>query len=280
MARPLRIEYKGALYHVMSRGNACQDIFLNDKDRIVFLENTKHCIKQHNLICHAYCLMDNHYHLLLETPEGNLSTAMRDINGNFTQSFNARHRRIGHVLQGRYKAFVIEKEVYLLKVVRYIVNNPVNAKIVTHPREWKWSSYKATAGLIKTPDWLETDYTLGLFSQKKKEAQKTYRQFVSEYIAKNSPYNELKEGIILGSPQFVDWIWNHFSESEDMKEVITSDRMIGRPTLQDLFQDGINKKERNDLIRLAKIRAAYSVTDIARHLKLHRTTVSRILNED
>ena len=148
MARPLRIAYPGALYHVMSRGNARQPIFLDDIDRHSFFKNLERCIELHNLICHAYCLMDNHYHLLLETPDGNLSSAMRDVNGNYTQWFNTRHERVGHVLQGRYKAHVIEKEPYLLEVVRYIVNNPVRANLVTHPKDWKWSSYRSSAGSI------------------------------------------------------------------------------------------------------------------------------------
>ena len=170
MVRPLRIEYPGALYHAMSRGNAYQDIFHDDRDRQSFLKNLEHCTELHNLICHAYCLMDNHYHLLIETPDGNLSKAMRDINGNYTQKFNARHKRVGHLLQGRYKAYLVEKDLYLLEVARYIVNNPVEAKLVQYPQDWKWSSYKATAGFVKAPDWLEVDFALGLFLKQRKEA--------------------------------------------------------------------------------------------------------------
>lgn len=278
MARPLRIEYPGAVYHVMSRGNAYQDIYLDNQDRRVFLKNLESCIELHNLVCHAYCLMDNHYHLLLETPDGNLSQAMRDINGNYTQKFNARHKRVGHVLQGRYKAYVIEKEPYLLEVARYIVNNPVEAKMVQNPREWKWSSYKTTAGVVKSPKWLETDFTLGLFAKQRQEAQKRYRKFVKEGLERGSPYGEVREGVILGSPQFVDWIWSEFKDKEAIQEVKKSERMIGRPTLEDLFDDITTKEARDATVKIARIRAGYSVTDIAKHLKLHRTTVSRILN--
>ncbi|MBU4452912.1 transposase, partial [Patescibacteria group bacterium] len=164
MARPLRIEFPGALYHVMSRGNARQDIYTDDNDRREFLKNLEHCIKFHNLICHAYCLMGNHYHLLVETPDGNLSQAMRDINGNYTQKFHYLHNRVGHLLQGRYKAFVIEKEAYFLAVARYIVLNPVRDKLVEHPKLWKWSNYNATAGHNRGPVWLDVDTTLDLFS--------------------------------------------------------------------------------------------------------------------
>ncbi|MDP2631413.1 MAG: transposase [Candidatus Uhrbacteria bacterium] len=278
MVRPLRIKYPGALYHVTSRGNAYQDIFLNDKDRRAFLNNLKYCIKLHNLICHAYCLMNNHYHLLIETPDGNLSQAMRDINGNYTQGFNARHKCVGHVMQGRYKAFLVEKEPYLLEVVRYIVNNPVEAKMVEHPKNWKWSSFCATAGFVKSPAWLMTDFTLSLFSKKRNEAQKQYQDFVKEGMERGSPYDDVKEGVILGSPQFIGWVWENFKELELVTEVKTSNRMIGRPSLEDLFYDITKKKQRDNAMRVARVRAGYSVTEIANHLGLHRTTVSRILN--
>jgi len=279
MVRPLRIEYPGALYHVMSRGNAYQDIFVENKDRSMFLENLKKCVESHNLICHAYCLMNNHYHLLLETLDGNLSQAMRDINGNYTQKFNARHKRIGHVLQGRYKALVVEKEVYLLEVERYIVLNPVRAGIVDNPMEWKWSSYNATVGRVKAPIWLETKWTLRLFSNKIKEAQKQYKQFIQFGIDSDSPLNNIKEGIVIGSPQFIDSIWEEFSDLEELKEVKTSDRMIGRPSLEDVFSGVMNKKERDDVIKMARIRGAYSLTEIANYLNLHRSTVSKIFNK-
>ena len=157
MARQLRIQYPGALYHVMSRGNGHQDIFFSNNDRIAFLKNLEGCIKTHNFICHAYCLMDNHYHLLIETPDANLSDVMRDINGNYTQTFNKRKGRVGHLMQDRYKAHVIEKDTYLLEVARDIVLNPIRAKIVDHPDKWRWSSYKTTGGIIRSPKWLSTD---------------------------------------------------------------------------------------------------------------------------
>ena len=263
----------------MSRGNAYQDIFVENKDRSMFLENLKKCVESHNLICHAYCLMNNHYHLLLETLDGNLSQAMRDINGNYTQKFNARHKRIGHVLQGRYKALVVEKEVYLLEVERYIVLNPVRAGIVDNPMEWKWSSYNATVGRVKAPIWLETKWTLRLFSNKIKEAQKQYKQFIQFGIDSDSPLNNIKEGIVIGSPQFIDSIWEEFSDLEELKEVKTSDRMIGRPSLEDVFSGVMNKKERDDVIKMARIRGAYSLTEIANYLNLHRSTVSKIFNK-
>ena len=142
MARPLRIEYDGALYHITSRGNERKAIFRDDEDRKNFLDNLLKVDERFNWICHAYCLMNNHYHLIIETPDGNLSGGMRQLNGIYTQYFNRRHKRAGHIFQGRYKAVLIEKESYLLEVSRYVVLNPVRAKAVETPEDWQWSSYK------------------------------------------------------------------------------------------------------------------------------------------
>lgn len=203
MVRPLRIEYPGALYHVMSRGNAYRDIYLDNIDRNFFLGNLANCIETYNLVCHAYCLMGNHYHLLIETPEGNLSKAMRDINGIYTQWFNWKNQTIGHLLQGRYKAYVIEKEAYFLAVARYIVNNPIAKNIVRSPDNWEWSNFCATSGIIVPPPWLERNFTLSLFSEEKNEAESQYFNFVCDTRTQLSPYENLKEGIILGSQQIL-----------------------------------------------------------------------------
>lgn len=279
MARPLRVEYPGALYHVISRGNAQQPIFLTDHDRYNFLRNLKACIELHNLICHAYCLMDNHYHLLIETPDGNLSKGMRDINGNYTQAFNATNRRVGHVLQGRYKAFVIEKEHYLLEVSRYIVNNPVKAKMVDQAHEYRWSSYRATSGHRAKPSWLETDFTLSFFSKEKQAAQKQFRRFVKEGIDNESPYNELQHGFILGSPQFVSYLWEKTVGSEEMKEIPRHQRFVGRPTLFEIFEDVQTVEQRNDAIVFARFRCGYLTTEIANQLGIDRSTIGKICNQ-
>ena len=130
MARPLRIEYAGALYHVTARGNAQGDIYLCDDDRLEFLSLLANGCQRHEWLCHAYCLMDNHYHLLIETQAATLSKGMKYLNGTYTQAFNRRHKRVGHVFQGRYKAVLVEKEAYLVELSRYIVLNPVRARMV------------------------------------------------------------------------------------------------------------------------------------------------------
>jgi len=161
MARPLRIEYPGALYHITARGNAREDIFWDEGDRETFLEVYAQVSRRVNWMCHAYCLMANHYHLVIETPEGKLSQGMRQLNGVYTQRANRTHGRTGHVFQGRFTAILVEREAYLLELCRYVVLNPVRAGLVRSAREWPWSSYRATAGQAAGTSWLTTDWVLG-----------------------------------------------------------------------------------------------------------------------
>ena len=144
MSRPLRLEIAGGLYHVTSRGDRREDIFLDDTDRELWLTTLTQCCERFNWAIHAWCQMSNHYHLLIETPEANLSAGMRQLNGVYTQLVNRRHQRVGHVFQGRYKAILVDRDSYLLELSRYVVLNPVRAKMVKHVRQWKWSSYHAT----------------------------------------------------------------------------------------------------------------------------------------
>lgn len=177
MARPLCLEYLGAVYHVTSRGNARQDIVVDDWDRALFLEKLAHVIDRFGWHCHAYCLMDNHYHLLLETPRPTLSRGMRQLNGTYTQAVNRRHQRMGHLLQGRFTAILVKKAAYLLELGRDVVLNPVLAQAVSHPRHWAWSSYRATAGEGPGLVWLTTDWILAHCGRTVRAAQEHYRQY-------------------------------------------------------------------------------------------------------
>jgi putative transposase len=180
MARPLRIEFSGAIYQVTSRGNAREDIYLDDTDRAMFLGVLAEVISRFDWRCHVYCLMGNHYHWLIETPEPNLSKGMRQLNGVYTQRFNRRHGRVGHVFQGRYKAILVERDSYLKELARYGVLNPVRAKRVQHPGDWPWSSYAMTAGKAVSPVWLSTEWLLGQFGPQRERAQNAYVHFVEE----------------------------------------------------------------------------------------------------
>jgi len=278
MARPLRIEYPNAVYHVTSRGNARNKIFLSDQDRENFLFVLGSVVKRFNWLCHAYCLMDNHYHLMIETPDANLSRGMRQLNGVYTQKYNWWHSKTGHIFQGRYKSILVEKENYLLELCRYVVLNPVRANMVQKPDEWKWSSYEATAGLKNVPDHMTIGWILGLFSKNKKEAQKRYRKFVSEGIQQGSPWNDLQGQILLGEEGFIDKFKDHLTDKEKIKEIPRAQRYVNRPTLSKLFSSGEKTVKRNKHIYMAHINYGYSLKEIADHLDIHYTTVSKIIS--
>jgi len=277
MARPLRIEYEEAVYHVTSRGNARDNIFSDGHDKEKFLEELDSVIKRYNWLCHAYCLMDNHYHLLIETPDANLSIGMRHLNGVYTQLYNRRHKRPGHIFQGRYKAILIQKENYLLELCRYVALNPVRAKIVKKPEDWKWSSYLATGGLRKTPEYLTIDWVLGQFGSKRQAAQKRYKKFVMEGISKESPWREIRGQIILGGEGFVEKFKDLLADKEKIKEIPRHQRYMGRPSLADIFKQEKTKGERNRKIWAAHLKFGYTLKEIADCLGIHYTTASKVL---
>jgi putative transposase len=220
MARPLRIEFSGAIYHVTSRGNARKDIYLDDTDRAMFLGVLAEVIRRFEWCCHAYCLMGNHYQLLIETPEPNLSKGMRQLNGVYTQRFNRRHGRVGHVFQGRYKAIVVERDSYLKEVARYVVLNPVRAKRVQHPGDWPWSSYAMTAGKAASPVWLSIDWLLGQLGSQRERAQNAYVRFVEEGQGLPSLWANLQQQIYLGSDEFIEHLQGRLPEEKDFSEAV------------------------------------------------------------
>jgi len=282
MARPLRIEYAGALYHVTSRGNAGNRIFKIDKDREYFLDLLGFIIERFHWLCHGWCLMDNHYHLILETLEGNLSRGMRQLNGIYTQKYNWKHGKTGHIFQGRYKAILVDKESYLLELCRYVVLNPVRANIVQRPQDWKWSSYRSTAGRAKSPQWLTADWVLAQFGRSRKRAQRLYHQFVMEGITKETPWKDLKGQIFLGDKEFIEECKRILDVSTDLQEIPRSQRYAERPMLADLLNDeiGRDKTQRDRAINHAHVIYGYTLKEIADHLRVHYTTVSKIMNKD
>ncbi len=270
MARPLRMEFAGAVYHLTSRGNARQKIFFSDADRELFLDTLTQVVSRYGWICHGYCLMANHYHLLVETPRGNLAIGMRQLNGLYTQSFNRRHKRVGHLLQGRYKAILVEKESYLLELCRYIVLNPARVKGGVEHAAWKWSSYRATAGRAKVPELLSVDWVLGQFGKHRRTAQKRYRAFVSDGLAER-PWQELKGQIYLGSEKFVE---RHSAAGKQLKEIPRAQLKAAKPTLDRIFA-----KNKQAGIAQAYREHGYRLHEIASHLGVHYATVSRRLKQ-
>ena len=282
MTRPLRIEYPEAVYHVTSRGNARNKIFRDEQDREKFLEVLDSVVKRYNWLCHAYCLMGNHYHLLIETPDANLSLGMRQLNGVYTQSYNRRHKKTGHVFQGRYKAILIQKENHLLELCRYIVLNPVRAKMADRPEDWEWSSYAATCGLKKAPACLKVDWILGQFGNERKGAHKRYKVFVIEGIQKESPWKEVHGQILLGEDGFIEKFKELLVGKEKIKEIPRQQRYMGRPSLSEVFKKppGTDKRTRNTNIHTAHLKFGYTLKEIADHLRIHYTTVSKALKDE
>ncbi len=280
MARPLRIQYDGAVYHITSRGNAREPVFKDDEDRRIFLEILHKANTRYNMLCHAYCLMNNHYHLIIETPDGNLSDGMRQLNGVYTQLFNKRHNTVGHIFQGRYKAILIQKESHLLEVCRYVVLNPVRAKVAKEPDDWKWSSYLGTAGKEKPHPCLTTDWILGQFGPNKRQSEKKYSEFVMAGIGKEKILKGAKGQSIIGEDEFIERFLNHVKGFEEVKEIPKSQRYLGRPILAELFEGVKEKKEISGKAKEAVERYGYSQKEVADYLGIHYSTVSRMVNKD
>jgi REP-associated tyrosine transposase len=271
----LRIEYEGAVYHATSRGNAGEDIFLDDVDRLHFLEILDVAVKRFGWICHAYCLMTNHYHLLIETPEPNLSRGMKHLNGVYTQWFNRRHSRAGHLVQGRFKAILVEKEGHLLELARYVVLNPVRAKLVRSARDWRWSSYRATAGRIDSPDFLTVAWLLSQFGDAPEDAIRAYRAFVKRGMGIDV-WEDLRAGTLLGTDSFVASLKPLLRDVVGNREIRREERLATRPTLEELFINVTDKSTRNKRIHLAVRRHEYKLKEVSDFLGLCYSTISVI----
>ena len=210
MARPLRLAFAGGLYHVTARGNERKAIVRDDTDRVRFVDTLAAMVDRYRVRCHAWVLMTNHYHLLLETPSPNLSQALRHLNGVYTQAFNRRHHRVGHLFQGRFTAIVVEKDAYLLELCRYVVLNPVRAGVGRDPRAYPWSSYRATAGLTAAPAWLTVDWLWEQFGRTRRGAQAQYRAFVAEGIRQpTQPWAQMVGQVYLGGQAFIRRVQRH-----------------------------------------------------------------------
>lgn len=236
MARPLRLEFPGAVYHITARGDAQEDIYRDDADRLLFLDLLGKEVRQQRWRLYAYCLMDNHYHLLLETPEGNLVAGMRRFNGVYTQAFNRRHGRVGHVFQGRYKSIVVDKDAYLLELSRYIVLNPVRARRVERVEDWPWSSYRATVGQVAAPDWLDVAGLLAHFDRDPARARRAYRDFVRAGVDAESPWHALRSQIYLGSEKFLARM-EKLAQAQGGEGVPAGHRRPARPTPEQVLAD-------------------------------------------
>jgi putative transposase len=271
MTRPLRLEFPGALYHVTSRGNRRNSIYIDDADRRAWLRVLGRVCERHQFVIHSFCQMTNHYHLLLETVEPNLSTGMRQLNGLYSQYFNWRHKLAGHLFQGRYKAILVQKETYLLELSRYIVLNPLRAKVVSSLDGWQWSSHPYFVSKEQPPAWLERNWLLSRFGNAPTEAVSAYQMFVLQGVDKTSPLTATRHQVLLGDDTFVA-AHQELQRSEEVVEVVRTER---RAVALPLVEYEARYADRNEAMARAYLSHAFTMPQIAQAFNVSAKTVSR-----
>jgi len=234
MSRPLRISFPGAFYHVTSRGNERRSIFQNRRDFERFMGYLESATERYGAGVHCFCLMTNHYHLLLETPRANLGAILHHLNTSYTNYFNRKRGRSGHLFQGRYRAILVEKDSYALELSRYIHLNPVRAQMVGDPSEYPWSSYLAYIGRERRWRWLSEDFILGQVSEDKQRAYKKYRDYVREGVGKNlqDPLDRTVASTMLGSEEFIEWVREKWvKKARPHRDIPALRRLVNWPEL-------------------------------------------------
>lgn len=275
MSRPLRLELAGGLYHVTSRGDRREDIYLGDADRLAWLDLFGQVCARFNWVCHAWCQMTNHYHIVVETVEGNLSRGMRQFNGVYTQYVNRIHGRVGHVFQGRYKGIMVERDAYLLELARYVVLNPVRAGMVADAADWPWSSHAAMAGTQSAPEWLNRDWILGQFAGRRDQAIPLYLDFVRAGMGLPAIWGDLRGQVFLGSEPFVKQL-QALSDKTEIGEIPRAQRRpLARPLAHYL------NSETDAALSMAQAYATgdYTLSEIADCFGVHYATVSRAVKK-
>jgi len=285
-ARPLRVQYPGAFYHVMNRGNAYSDIFNDVQDNQLFFELLEETVEQWKIRIHAFCLMSNHYHMLIETPHANLSRAMRHINGVYTQRHNKRWKRDGHIFRGRYKAILVEDEAYLVELLRYIHLNPVEAGLAKSPESYKWSSHSRYLGKDDLK-WLTTGLLLSYFGRQKNRARRKLVEFVKDGIPEKlkGVLNRKKWPSIFGTENFQEWVeWNFVKEkwNKEIKYEPPEDRILKNQEIKRIITDitGIKWKEIKGakgykMKRLRKL----AVKALSQYSLCNRTEIGKLLGD-
>jgi REP element-mobilizing transposase RayT len=254
----------------MARGNAKQKIYCDDRDRRVFLSALWKVCERVDWDVWAYCLMPNHYHLLIQTRQKTFSRGMRDLNGRYAGAFNARHKRVGHVFQGRFKSVLVSKPSHLLELTRYIVLNPIEAELCKRPEDWVWSSYRSVLGLTSAPRRLAVRATLASFSWHLQEARNTYVEFVRAGLGTKMPAAWSPVPTIAGDDQFIAQIEDHAGRPST--EVPKAERAF-----KPLVAYEIEAASRDEAICAAYASGSYTQVEIARHFGLHYTTICRIV---
>jgi putative transposase len=276
MAKPPRLNIKGATYHVMARGNRKQPIFEHDRDRRRFLQILDDASERYGVPILAFSLMRNHFHLVVLTPRGNVSAFMRQVDGVFTQYSNWRYERVGHLLQGPFKAVIVENDMHLLTAIAYVLMNPVEAGLVLRPCDWAWSSCRATVGLSIAPHYLSTDWIDTLFpAASRPDSQRRFEIFLNgprtfeSYLEQNAP--------AVGSDEFKERIRSYIGEHLFRSDVPRAYKALFRPPLEELFGVRLDQRQRASVIERAHVVHGYKLAEIATALHLHPASVSRIL---
>ncbi|HXW06883.1 MAG TPA: transposase [Vicinamibacterales bacterium] len=271
MARPLRIQQPDTIYHVMARGNARMRVFCDDDEHARFLDQLGDVLADYCLACHSYCLMPNHYHLLVETTEPNLSDAMRALNGEYAQWWNRRHARVGHVWQGRFKAQVLQDPASVLAVCRYIVLNPVRSRLVDRPSDWPWSSHRAMSGECRGLAFLIVDRI-----RQQLGGSRAYQAFVGELVDVDDVVGRsIRDDLrVIGDREFTAG-FRVFGEQADRTEVPERDRLLGRRLLAEVLRAPDPGEERDRQILHAHRAERYRLCEIADFLGVHYSTISR-----
>ncbi len=239
MSRPLRILYAGAFYHVTARGNEKKAIFKNERDRERFLLYAEAAVQRYGAVIHAYCLMDNHYHLLIQTPLANLSEIMQYINGSYTTYINTMRQRVGHLFQGRYKAILIDADTYAQELSRYIHLNPIRVGMVDKPEDYPWSSYQYYSGKKKAPRWLTMDFILGYFDERIKVGQRKYVEFVEAMIGQRyeSPLKAAVASSILGGEDFINRIKAKYLRDREIDRNLPGLTELRKKTVKEIMKE-------------------------------------------
>jgi len=273
MTRPLRIQHEDAIYHVTARGVRRNSIFRSDTDRQVWLTMLGETCARFQFIVLAYCQMTNHYHLVLETPLGNLSAGMQYLNARYAQYFNRRYHLSGHVFELPFKSFICDRDAYLKELCRYVVLNPVRAKMMSHPADWPWSSFAAMMGEVSTPRWLLSESILALFGDTLEHARLSYLDFVLSGIGLPSPLSRARNQSILGDELFVETI----TASQALLRSPQFNRSQRKATvapLSDFFRSYTDRKE---AMARAYATLTYTMQEIGDFCGVSAKTVSRAI---
>jgi len=273
MSRALRVEFNGAFYHVTSRGNAQQDIYIESNDYLMFLDILGEVCQRYNWLIHSYCLMTNHYHLVIETPEGNLSLGMRQLNSVYTQRFNRKRGRCGHLFQGRFKSILVDSDKYYKTLIRYVMQNPVRAKIAKHPSDYSWSSYNPIIGKCIARKWLQVELVLKSFHEDRSTSLDLFQKFVTEHYESNF-WNEVRHQVFLGDESFSK---RYQPEQKNLSQVLEIPNTQKRRSAKPLAFYKETYQNRNKAIIEAFNTGSYTMVKIAKYLGIHYSTVSRII---